>query len=638
MTGVKLRTAGVRIDGAAAARAFVQAFFENDYAALIESWTLSLERRSEAWTVVRQEITGNDDPALQDPHPRCAGRAGPSGRGQSRGHPSRLRGRGRLLRQHPRPRNGPGRRRSGPGRFHALRPQREAPAGAPLQAGADRGRGRVPLHPLLAELLRHEHPYRRGGWSGGDQAGRAGQGRSGLRPELSARLHYRELLRREAPVLHAPGRRGRAGVQGPQGRGDGLYLLPVRRRRSQPLRPRQGTGRLPLQPGPGRRAPAEEDVHLVRGEVRRQCVLARPELRPGQFLHLGSGPHRGPPPGRPPRDAQVPLQSRFRDPQDHGPAGPGVVLHPGPGSQHALRPFRRAPGREGADGDRGLLPRFDEARDPDDGRRLPDRLGRRQHPRPAPLRDLLLFPRRFLVPGPGRGGLLPGPPDPRRPARIRVRRQRGAGGPGPAGGHGRRRGDREGGELHLHVRLPLAPEVHVVHHREVRRPEGPARPRAPRLLRLLRGHGLAPGPPRPGRRHPRFLRPRLRPVPLRKAGRRPQALAGLRGAQPGLVHRPQRGPLVRRFGLSHARRHARRPVQLGRVLPGPRDRPPVVGPGRFVRFLQGPVAERRPGPVRGGLLSAVPLRGVRLRRHPQEVLPLDRQEIAPRPDHSWARA
>lgn len=59
MTGVKLRTAGVRIDGAATARAFLQAFFENDYAALIEGWTLSLERRSEAWTVVRREITGN---------------------------------------------------------------------------------------------------------------------------------------------------------------------------------------------------------------------------------------------------------------------------------------------------------------------------------------------------------------------------------------------------------------------------------------------------------------------------------------------------------------------------------------------------------------------------------------------------
>ena len=395
MTGVKLRTAGVRIDGAAAARAFVQAFFENDYAALIEALD-ALPRAAERGLDRRPPGDHREpDPALQDPHPRRAGRAGPPGRGQPRGHPPRLRGRGRLLRQHPRPRNGPGRRRPGPGRFHARRPQREAPAGAPLQAGADRGRGRVPLHPVLAELLRHERPHRGGGGPGGGQAGRAGQGRSGLRPELSPRLHHREFLRREAPVLHAPGRRGRAGVQGPQGRGDGLHLLPVLRRRGQPLRPRQGTGRLPLQPGPGRRAPAEEDVHLVRGEVRRQRVLARPELRPGQFLHLGPGPHRGRPPGRPPRDAQVPLQSRFRDPQDHGPAGPGAVLHPGPGPQHALRPFRRAPGRQGADRDRGLLPRTDEARGPDDGRRLPDRHGRRQHPRPAPLRDLLLFPRRL---------------------------------------------------------------------------------------------------------------------------------------------------------------------------------------------------------------------------------------------------
>ncbi|MCK7478594.1 MAG: hypothetical protein M0C28_15335 [Candidatus Moduliflexus flocculans] len=152
-------------------------------------------------------------------------------------------------------------------------------------------------------------------------------------------------------------------------------------------------------------------------------------------------------------------------------------------------------------------------------------------------------------------------------------------------GHGRRRGDREGGQLRLHLRLPRAREVHVVHRRQVRRPEGPARPGAPRLLRLLGGHGFAAGPARPGRRHPRVLRPRLRSLPLRKAGHRPPALAGLRRTQPGLVHRPQRAPLVRRFGLPDARRHPRRPVQLGRVLPGPRDRPPVVGPGRFVRFL-----------------------------------------------------
>lgn len=59
MTGLTLRTAGVRADTPASARAFIQAYFENDYAALIEAWTLSLERRGEAWAVVRLEITGN---------------------------------------------------------------------------------------------------------------------------------------------------------------------------------------------------------------------------------------------------------------------------------------------------------------------------------------------------------------------------------------------------------------------------------------------------------------------------------------------------------------------------------------------------------------------------------------------------
>jgi hypothetical protein len=58
MTGVSLRVAGVRDATDEPARVFVQAFFENDYSAVIESWTLALERRAGAWSVARLDVTG----------------------------------------------------------------------------------------------------------------------------------------------------------------------------------------------------------------------------------------------------------------------------------------------------------------------------------------------------------------------------------------------------------------------------------------------------------------------------------------------------------------------------------------------------------------------------------------------------
>lgn len=58
MTGVRLRTAGVQGEDGGAPRVFVQAFFENDHAAVIESWTLGLENRDGAWGVARLDVTG----------------------------------------------------------------------------------------------------------------------------------------------------------------------------------------------------------------------------------------------------------------------------------------------------------------------------------------------------------------------------------------------------------------------------------------------------------------------------------------------------------------------------------------------------------------------------------------------------
>ena len=59
MTGVTLRTAGVRTPAAGPARLFVQAFFESAHAAAIESWTLTLVRRGAAWSVASLVAPGN---------------------------------------------------------------------------------------------------------------------------------------------------------------------------------------------------------------------------------------------------------------------------------------------------------------------------------------------------------------------------------------------------------------------------------------------------------------------------------------------------------------------------------------------------------------------------------------------------
>jgi hypothetical protein len=58
MTDVSLRTAGINHSEAGLVRIFLQAFFQNAHTALIESWTLTLELRAEAWTVVRKNVTG----------------------------------------------------------------------------------------------------------------------------------------------------------------------------------------------------------------------------------------------------------------------------------------------------------------------------------------------------------------------------------------------------------------------------------------------------------------------------------------------------------------------------------------------------------------------------------------------------
>jgi hypothetical protein len=58
MTDVHLRPAGIQRDSGGPPRVFVQAFFENDYSAVIESWTLALEDRGGAWSVGRLDING----------------------------------------------------------------------------------------------------------------------------------------------------------------------------------------------------------------------------------------------------------------------------------------------------------------------------------------------------------------------------------------------------------------------------------------------------------------------------------------------------------------------------------------------------------------------------------------------------
>jgi Peptidase family M1 domain len=59
MTGVSLRTAGVKTPADGPARAFVQAFYENAYAAAIEAWTLTLARCESSWSVAALDVPGN---------------------------------------------------------------------------------------------------------------------------------------------------------------------------------------------------------------------------------------------------------------------------------------------------------------------------------------------------------------------------------------------------------------------------------------------------------------------------------------------------------------------------------------------------------------------------------------------------
>ena len=57
MTGVVLGTAGVQGGADGTTRVFVQAYFDNDQSAIIESWTLFLEWGGGAWTVDRLDVT-----------------------------------------------------------------------------------------------------------------------------------------------------------------------------------------------------------------------------------------------------------------------------------------------------------------------------------------------------------------------------------------------------------------------------------------------------------------------------------------------------------------------------------------------------------------------------------------------------
>ena len=58
MTSVSLHTAGVKSAADGPSRVFVQAFFGNDDSAIIESWTLALEKREAAWSVAGLNVTG----------------------------------------------------------------------------------------------------------------------------------------------------------------------------------------------------------------------------------------------------------------------------------------------------------------------------------------------------------------------------------------------------------------------------------------------------------------------------------------------------------------------------------------------------------------------------------------------------
>jgi hypothetical protein len=58
MTSVSLRTAGVKSAADGRTRVFVQAFFQNDFSAIIESWTVTLETSGTAWSVAGLDVTG----------------------------------------------------------------------------------------------------------------------------------------------------------------------------------------------------------------------------------------------------------------------------------------------------------------------------------------------------------------------------------------------------------------------------------------------------------------------------------------------------------------------------------------------------------------------------------------------------
>lgn len=58
MTGVALRPAGVQTAPDGTVRVFVQAFLDNDYSAVIESWTLNLTPADGAWSVSGLVVTG----------------------------------------------------------------------------------------------------------------------------------------------------------------------------------------------------------------------------------------------------------------------------------------------------------------------------------------------------------------------------------------------------------------------------------------------------------------------------------------------------------------------------------------------------------------------------------------------------
>ena len=57
-TGAKSRRAGVADAGSAEPRVFLQVLFENDQAALVESWQLRLRREGDAWTVREKTVAG----------------------------------------------------------------------------------------------------------------------------------------------------------------------------------------------------------------------------------------------------------------------------------------------------------------------------------------------------------------------------------------------------------------------------------------------------------------------------------------------------------------------------------------------------------------------------------------------------